>query len=142
MAKERIAAIVIGLLMIGSILGFALMSARQPVEEQKIGNIINRQLTAQEKIAILQSGKVLIEFGWPEDCQTCQQKQSLYLSFVQAWPAFVVLSDFSSDQTIDHMIGRDGQIVDLTNISTQEDLFGLFCQQAILQPKECLLAQI
>jgi hypothetical protein len=140
--KERIAAIVIGLLMVGSILGFAIMSVRQPVKENVNINIFDRQLSAQEKVAILRTGKVLIEYGWPYNCSQCSQREQLFVNFVHKWPDYVVLSAFNSNQSIEHIIGGNGQIVELENVTTEDGLFAIFCQLAYIQPKECLLLKI
>ena len=135
MKRERWAALVLGLLMIGSILGFASMSVRFSPKKTETGPVIDRMLSPEEKAAILRTGKVLIEYGY----QQKGTKAGLYLSFVQKYPQFAVLEIFPSNQTIDQLIGNQGRIIDLHNVTQESELFRIFCDNAVLKPKECLL---
>ncbi|MEM5797784.1 MAG: hypothetical protein QXP39_00880 [Candidatus Aenigmatarchaeota archaeon] len=139
MARERIAAIVIGLLMIGSIVGFAVMSARPITRGQSISPVIERLLTPQEKIQVLRTGRVLIEYIYPSDCNDCEKKAGMYYGFVQRYANFTVLEIVQTNATTtDQLIGIGGQIRELKNITTEDELFAVFCESAIIKPRECL----
>lgn len=134
MRRERLAAVVLGLLMVGSILGFASMRINTE-RKLEIGPIIDRALSPEEKAAILKTGRVLIEYGYQEN----NSKAGLYLAFVQKYGKYAVLEIFPSNNTIDQMVGNQGRIIELHNVSTEDELFMIFCDNAFLKPKECLL---
>ena len=141
--KERTMAIVIGLIMIFSMGGFALSSVvyLQPPAEEVMPSIVNRALTPQEKIGILQTGRVLIEDFYAENCTECADLGIMLSSFVEAFKDYAVLEVVVANETEVKMIGTGGQIRDIPLNVTQEGLMDIFCELAILQPTECLLRE-
>ncbi len=141
---ERFMAIFIGVIMLGSVAGFALIQT-MPAGPQspEIPNIIKRQLTTDETLFILGSGKVLIEDFYTIDCDDCFEKNVVLESFANRFKDFVVLEEVvvnQTNQTMLKMIGSGGTIVDLENKTIdEENLLEVFCDIAIAQPIECLI---
>jgi len=146
MARERAIAIFIGSIMILSAAGFALNSAINQGQDQNPGynipTIVTRQLTPEESIYVLQSGKVLIEFLYSENCTECQEKIANLEGFAQRMSEFAVLEEVKGNETSIQMIGIGGKIVDMTNQTlSDQNLMGTFCEIAIAQPAECLMGE-
>lgn len=141
---ERFMAIFIGVIMLGSVIGFALMSTINPQQEApEIPSIINNELSTDEVIYILKSGKVLIENFYTSDCVECLDKKIELESFVNRFKDFTVLENVVVNQTNEtrlQMIGIGGTILKLENTTiNQNNLLENFCSVAMSQPIECLL---
>jgi hypothetical protein len=143
MAKERVAAIFIGVIMIMSVAGFALnaaMSGTTQTPEIKIPTIVDRPLTTEEVVYLLNSGKVVMEYYHAENCTDCTEKTTSLESFAQKMSEFMVLQEVAGNETSVQMIGIQGKIVDLGNMTlTDQNLMDTFCTIAIAQPPECLM---
>jgi thiol-disulfide isomerase/thioredoxin len=141
---ERFMAIFIGLIMLGSVAGFAMISSTPPgPQAPDIPNIIKRQLTTDETLFILRSGKVLIEDFYTIDCEDCLEKNVVLESFANRFKDFVVLEEVvvnQTNQTMLKMIGAGGAIVNLENKTIiEKNLLEVFCGIAMAQPIECLI---
>jgi hypothetical protein len=141
---ERFMAIFIGVIMLGSVAGFALFQTIPAgPEAPQIPNIIKRQLTIDETLFILGSGRVLIEDFYAIDCNDCFEKNMVLESFANRFEDFVVLEEVvvnQTNQSMLKMIGAGGTIVDLENKTVdEENLLEVFCDIAIAQPIECLI---
>ena len=142
---ERFMAIFIGVIMLGSVAGFALMSINinPDPEEPDIPTVVNRQLTSDETLFILRNGKVLIEDFYTIDCDDCLDKNVLLEMFANRFNEFIVLEEVivnQTNQTMLQMIGAGGRITKMENITINEsNLLDIFCGVAIAQPIECLL---
>jgi hypothetical protein len=146
MEKERIMAIFIGLTMVLSLLGFALMATSRYGQGSQnsmiMPHVVDRVLTNEEVSYVLQTGRVLIENYYELNCTQCLERNVLLESFVNQYNTFAVLQSVAGNETSLKLIGR-GRIRDLTNESiTQETLMEVFCEVAITQPRECLLEEI
>lgn len=148
MMKEKIAAIIIGLIMILSIAGFAFMST-EPAQPQQggpqIDYISNTVLTPEQKVAVLRAGRVLVEDLYPLNCTECATATGQLRAFAQQYGQFLVLETAAIPDNatrIFQMIGSGGQIRDLQNISIENDLMNVFCEIAVVQPRDCLLRNI
>lgn len=144
MAKERIMAIIIGLIMVMSVAGFALNSAINQNTGQNPGfsipTIVTRQLTTEETAYVLQSGRVLIEFLYAENCTECPDKMARLERFSQSMSEFLVLEEIPANETYLQIIGAGGRIEDIWNASmSDQGLMEKFCEIAILQPSECII---
>lgn len=146
MMKERIMAIVIGAIMLGSLVGYAFMqNAPREDEPVRIEVIIERELDPSERVEILRRGLTLIEFLYPENCTDCEEKRGMYESFVTSedFGGYVVLSSaVSENSTADWIIGRNGDRTGLEDINNTKDLEEIFCDVAMSQPNICLLHDI
>ena len=145
MAKERLIAIFIGLVMIMSVAGFALNSAMNQGGANtgptiNIPTIVTRPLTTDEVVYVLGTeGKVIIEYTYLNNTQNSDVTASLE-GFAQKRSDFVVLSEFPGNETSINMIGIGGKIVDIGNMTlTEQNLLNAFCPIAIAQPPECLM---
>jgi len=146
MLSQRLFAIVVGILMLTSVASFALSSLyRMPSKEEvKIPAIIEKPLAPEERVQILQSGKVLIEYLYPEGCDDCSAKKDTYAKFMDKFKDYAVLeiAEVPENQTLDRIIGAYGDTEELKDIVTEDRLLEVFCKLAIVQPKECLLMEI
>jgi len=144
MLSQRLFAIVVGVLMLGSVAGFALMNVYQAPPQNEIPSIIDKPLSPQDRVYILRTGKVLIEYLYPEGCIDCSEKTALYQSFVNNFKNYAVLElvEVPSNETADRIIGNYGDTIELGNVTTGEGLMTTFCSIAIIQPKECLIMEI
>jgi len=146
MAKERIMAIFIGLVMVLSAAGFALNSAINQNTDQNPGfnipTIVTRQLTTEETVYVLQNGRVLIEFLYSENCTECPDKIVTLEGFAQRMSDFVVLEEAKGNETSLQIIGVGGKIENIWNMTlSEQNLMGTFCDIAIAQPPECLMPE-
>jgi hypothetical protein len=155
MQKEKFFAIFVGLIFILSMAGFAVTSLsgfRQPQNPgAEIPNIINRELAPEEKIYVLQTGRVLVENFYVSGCSRCIADRATLESFANRFRDFVVLEqvEVAANATNEtayvklQMIGRAGLIEDLEESQlTEENLTDIFCDMALSQPRECLLRGI
>lgn len=145
-AKQRFMAIFIGFIMVASMVGFAMMNYRPegpgPVE---LPNVLNRTLAPEERVGILRSGKVLIEYFHNITCIECLEKEEMYKGFAESkeFKDFAILSyGTSENETMDWMLNLDGTQIDLTGINSTKGLRELFCEVAIIKPNICLLQEI
>jgi len=145
MAKERLMAIFIGLIMILSVGGFAVSYAGRTITPPKntIPNVVERELNPEEVVSVLRSGRVLIEDFYTKNCTICTENNAVLESFADKFKDFVVLEKVVANETTVQMIGVGGKIVKLGNENiTKENLMDIFCDIAITQPNECLLREI
>src|SRR3990172_6185097 len=136
MAKERLIAIFIGLLMIMSAAGFALNSAMNQGDinttpQITVPTINTRPLTAEETVNVLNyDGKVIIEYSY-QNHTVDQNKIAVLESFDQQNSGFVVLSEYLGNETSMNMIGiqsGQGKIVNMSNMTLSEaNLMDLLC---------------
>jgi len=143
--RKRFFALFVGVMMITWAIGLALSFNIKLAGDQgmRIEDVYDQPLTANEKIAILKSGRVLIEF-LHNGTQENLDKKAAYENFVARFKGFVVLEAVEisqSNQTMDQMINPQGDIVPLDNV-TSTQLVDVFCQTTIIQPRECLLSGI
>lgn len=143
--KERLAAIIIGLIMIFSLGGFALSSVvyMQPSGEEQpaLAGVVEHVLTPQERISVLRSGRVLIEDFYQQNCTECLALNGMLASFAESFQEYALLEISPANETLVQMIGAGGQIRDIPLNTSQDELFSMFCELAIIQPKECLLRE-
>ncbi|MBN2102192.1 MAG: hypothetical protein JW716_04965 [Candidatus Aenigmarchaeota archaeon] len=144
MLSQRIFAIVVGILMLSSVAGFAIMNVYQAPPENTIPSIIDKPLGPQDRVYILQTGRVLIEYLYPEGCTDCSEKIALYQSFVNNFKDYAVLelAEVPANETADRIIGNYGDTMELGNVTTGQDFMAVFCSVAMKQPKECLIMEM
>lgn len=144
--KERLAAIFIGLVMIGSLAGFAAVQfipAQQNTEAPEIPIIVNRTMTSGEIVSILQTGRVLIQNHYSPDCTECIDDNIVLETFANSMGGLIVLEEVEANETKLQMVSPDGRIKDLENINiTESNLMDIFCDVSLIQPRECLLREI
>lgn len=145
MARERLIAIFIGLVMILSAAGFALNAAMNQGRNQMPGitvpTIVTRPLTTEEIVYVLSNeGKVIIEYSYLNSTSDYMDKISALESFAQKQNDFVVLEEYLGNETSLKIIGSQGKILDISNLTlSDQNLMNTFCDMAIAQPAECLM---
>ena len=142
--RQTVFAVVMGVMMVSWIAGIALSYNINPTQKEvRIESVYYTLLSPQEKIAILQSGRVLIEYLHTGDPDS-QMKKAMYESFVSYFQDFVILEVVEIEQgneTMDQMVTPNGDIVPLENV-TEAELVDIFCDNTFVQPRECLLRSI
>jgi hypothetical protein len=146
MMKERIMAILIGVIMLGSMATYALIQKTPrdtaPVE---FPIFMERPLQPEERVEILRRGVSLIEFLYPGNCTDCTAKAEMYKSFVTSedFKGYIVLSSAQTENdTADWIIGMNGDRTSLEDVNTSADLEKEFCKVAMSQPTRCMLQEI
>lgn len=142
--RQTVFTIIIGVMMVTWVMGAALSyNVTLKKDNGRIESVYDRLLTPQEKITILRSGRVLIEYlhtGGPIG----QDKKASYENFAARFKDNVILEVVEiseQNQTLDQMVTPTGDIVPLGNVSAAQ-LFDVFCDNSFVQPKECLLRSI
>ena len=142
--RQTVFTVVIGFMLLTWVMGTALSSNLMlSSNEVRIESVYERLLTPQEKITILRSGRVLIEYLHTGGFETVERKAA-YENFAARFKDNVIIQvvEISEEnQTMDRMITPTGDIVPLENVSSA-DLFDVFCENSFVQPKECLLRSI
>jgi hypothetical protein len=142
--KQTIFTMVIGVMMVTWIVGIALGSNLQTTQQSvRIESVYERLLTPQEKIAILRTGRVLIEYLHTGGFEAVE-KRAVYENFVGRFKDFVVLEIVEigqANETLEQMVTPTGDILELGNVSA-DGLVDFFCDNSYVQPKECLLMGI
>jgi hypothetical protein len=149
MMKERLMAIFIGLIMIFSVAGFALMSIRwdnsgnTPVN---VPSIVHTALTNEQLISLFRSGKTLMQYHYPVNCSSCSEVTSALEDFVSNMNESVLLEEFpieSNGTALLRMVSSSGEISDLSGDKmNQTMLLDTFCSISYVQTQECLLRNI
>ena len=150
MAHERAMAIFIGMIMIGSVAGFALnnfnfLNRPAQAEGPEIKYIMDKVLTTEEKVYVLRTGRVLIENLYEPNCTECIERNAVLEGFANQFQGFLVLerAEVLPNETKFQMVAPTGDIRDLENETiTYDSLLDIFCDISFAQPRECLLREI
>ena len=133
------------IIMFGSVVVYGINSALKQPDTQELpkgatvlDQIINRQLTNQEKVLALQSGRTIIEFYHTANCADCQAKRVAIENFAKKIGTTVIVSEVLGDRDAVEMIAGNGRVIPLEDVS-ENNLFDTFCKEALVKPKECLL---
>ncbi len=131
-------------IMVMSAVGFAMNSANlssQPQAEE-IPSIIDYELSPQEQIQVLRTGMVLIENFYAENCTECVDRNFILNGFAARMKGYVVLENIEGNETRLGLIGNQGRIISLDGMEiTDSSLLQVFCENAIAQPRECLMLE-
>ncbi|MFH1445487.1 MAG: hypothetical protein ABIF08_03335 [Nanoarchaeota archaeon] len=146
MMKERIGAIIVGLIMLFSVMGFALSSSvvNNPEPEQGIEPIIKGELTSSDVLFILQNGKTIYRYYYANDQKSLDDKITLEI-FVNSIKDYVVLNEIESNETsleIVAVVNQEGKIISYNGEINNQDLFLKLCEVAAMKPKECFMYDI
>jgi hypothetical protein len=155
MMKERIAAIVIGGIMLLSVAGFAIMGLGRFAgnQETEIPYVVNKVLDNSQLSGILRTGRIVIRNIYEQGCIECITNSNDLEIFTNTFKGYIVLESVSvnpENYTVDEdgyvkfeMISPTGDIVDLKEYDLdQETLADIFCEISVMQPQECLLREV
>jgi hypothetical protein len=135
--KRMIAAVFFIFLMAGSTAVYSLLQAFRPQSqtiELPTSNIINYDLTVEQKSYLLGKGKTIIEARYYTGCVECQLS---YLgSLANQYSDQVILEELLSDKYEITIISYFGQ-KDLTN-ATQDKIFSSLCELMVSPPPICV----
>jgi hypothetical protein len=142
--RKFIFSLFVAVMMVTWAIGMALSySIKTTPQGMKIENVYDRLLTGSEKITILRTGRVLIEYLYVTGPETIQRR-AMYENFVARFSDFAVLEAVSitqENETLDQMIAPDGDVIPMDNV-TASNLVDVFCQNSVVQPRECLLRNV
>ena len=146
MKKSALLGIVLTLLMISSTLIY-FISSLLPRPGLPTGNIVEYELSVEQKNLALRQGKVLMEFFYGKDCPDCQEKIYMLESIANDYTKEVFLEKILVNESLPklHFIGfnitenrvylqeRD---LEGENI-TQENVMNVLCEIMLYPPVEC-----
>lgn len=142
--KKLIFSLFVAVMMVTWAVGMALSySIRTMPQGMKIESVYDRPLTGPEKITILRTGRVLIEYLYVTGPESIERK-AVYENFVARFSDYAVLEAVSitqANETMDQMIAPDGDVIPMENV-TAANLVDVFCENSVLQPRECLLRSV
>lgn len=143
MMKQRVFAIFVGALMILSVVGWAMVYVIPKGNNViQFPHIVTKKLTPEERVYVLQTGRVLIEYFYSNQTDNPDRK-IMYENFVTQYKDYAVLEEIEvpENETLEQIIGKFGDSQNLGNV-TESDLFPVFCNLAIATPNECLLLEV
>jgi hypothetical protein len=142
--KKFIFSLFVAVMMVTWAIGMALSySIKTTPKGMKIENVYDQLLTGTEKITILRTGRVLIEYLYVDSAESLDRK-AMYENFVARFSDFAVLEAVSitqENETLDQMIAPDGDVIPMDNV-TSSNLVDVFCENSVTQPRECLLRSV
>lgn len=146
MSQMKLAgSLLILVIMVMSAVGFAMNSATLTTvpETTEIPNVVSYELSPQEQIQILRTGRVLIENFYADNCTDCIGRNSLLNTFAAKMKGYIVLENVMGNETRLGLIGNQGKIIPLDDMElTEDNLMKVFCENAIAQPRECLMMEL
>jgi hypothetical protein len=142
--RKFVFSLFVAIMMVTWAIGMALSyNIKTTSSGMKIENVYDRLLDAKEKITILRSGYVLIEYLYIADAGGIDKK-AMYDNFAARFSDVVVLEAIAvsaENQTMDQMIAPDGDVIPLDNV-TSSTIVDVFCENTLVQPRECLLRSV
>jgi len=148
MKRSAVIGIFFIILMLGSTIAYSIMSAiRTPQNEGKTTlpetNIIDYELTAQQKELLLQEGIVIAKFTYNINCLECLQQKSYLESFARQYSNQIFLIEIINATTqkssliVESLRGYET----LTNV-TWENALDIFCESMLQPPVDCALRNV
>lgn len=102
MDSRKIMAIVIGVLMVGSSVAFAILSIFSP-QQQKFTipeeRILNYELTRDQAQVLLQNGYTIVEYSYPDGCFECLEIKNRLEEIVNTAEGQLYLQEIVSSNT-------------------------------------------
>ena len=146
--KTKIMSIFIGLVMVLSLAGFAGLSlvGRADVDQNQntgpeIPNIVYRELEPDEVLYSLQNGRVVMEYTYAENCETCEADELMLTTVVNRFLGHIILQSIEGEETSLRMTGVGGSIIEVEDV-TEDNVIDVFCQVAPIKPRECLVRDL
>jgi len=131
-------------IMVMSAVGFAMNSSISPQPQtEEVPSIIDYELSPQQQIQVLRTGRILIENFYAENCTECIDRNIILNGFASRMGNYIVLENILGNDTKLGLIGNQGKIVSLNDVEiTDESLLNILCENAIAQPRECLMMDL
>ena len=149
--KERAIAIFFGLIMVSSVMGYAIMSLNfgsATNQQVSVPSIVMKEMTRDEKLTVWKSGKTLIQYHYPLNCTSCDGVRAELEIFARDMNASLALEEFAiqdNETAVFKMISPTGEMKDeeLAGLPVNQTmLLDNFCTISYVQTKECLLRGI
>jgi thiol-disulfide isomerase/thioredoxin len=145
--KSAFIGIALLLLMISTTLYYFLFSiVSQP--SLPAGNIVNYELSLEQKNLVLRQGKVLMEFFYGSDCQDCQEKKSLLEFIANQYKDKVFLEEISLNYSMPELgiigfnVSENKVYLDTRGLAganlTEENVRAILCNVTLYPPLECV----
>lgn len=139
-SKQSILALFFIFLMVGSSIAYGILQAFRPLKTKKVelpkSNIIDYELTPEQKNYLLADGKTIIEYSYNLSCVECLNQKALLEGLTNQFSDQLFLQEIVASDSSLTITSRYGQ-EDVENI-TQESIIDVLCELMINPPLGCI----
>jgi thiol-disulfide isomerase/thioredoxin len=147
---NRIIAIFIGILMVGSTATYALMQAFNYFGTNKQTNvslpssyIVQEQLTDDQEKTIMSEYKTVVQFYYSTDCLNCIRQRNVLENFVNQNSGQIYLEEIQTkNQVPQNIVMKSYRDTRLLANATQSDIENGFCDVLLQPPAQCALRNL
>lgn len=148
--RNRIIAIFIGILMVGSTATYALMQAFNYFGTNKQANaslpssyIVEEQLTDDQEKTIISQYKTVVQFYYSSSCLECVRQRNVLESFVNQNSGQIYLEEIQiKNQVLQNIVMKSYKdTIKLAN-ATESDIQNGFCDVLLEPPAQCALRNL
>jgi thiol-disulfide isomerase/thioredoxin len=147
---NRIIAIFIGILMVGSTATYALMQAFNYFGTNKQTNvslpssyIVQEQLTDDQEKTIMSEYKTVVQFYYSTDCLNCIRQRNVLENFVNQNSGQIYLEEIQTkNQVPQNIVMKSYRDTRLLGNATQSDIENAFCDVLLQPPAQCALRNL
>jgi hypothetical protein len=145
--RNRIIAIFIGILMVGSTATYALIQAFNYFGTNKQGNvslpssyIVKEQLTDAQEQTIISQYKTAVQFYYSTDCLDCVTQRNVLENFVNQNQGQIYLEEIQiKNQILQNIVMKSYKDTITLPNANQTDIENAFCDVLLQPPVLCLL---
>jgi len=145
--KSALVGLVLILLMVSSTIYYFLFSiVSQPTLPE--GNVVDYELSLEQKNLVLRQGKVLMEFFYGSSCQNCQEKRSFLEFIANEYKDKVFLEKISLNYSTPELgivgfnMSENKIYLDARRLAganfTEANVRAILCNVTIYPPLECV----
>jgi hypothetical protein len=145
MKWSSVISVILLLLMLGStVTGFLLQAFNfNPQEEKKVGlpsgNIIDYQLTGEQREEMIRQGKTVVEYRYQYVCDTCDAQRSFLAGAIAEYPDQIFVQEILDE-------GADRPVVEMSSFirrsiatdPSQEEILQMLCDVMVEPPVRCI----
>ena len=147
---NRIIAILIGILMLGSTATYALMQAfnyfgtnKQQNAQLPSSYIVQEQLTDDQEKTIMSEYKTVVQFYYSTDCLNCIRQRNVLENFVNQNSGQIYLEEIQTkNQVPQNIVMKSYRDTRLLANATQSDIENGFCDVLLQPPAQCALRNL
>lgn len=150
-ARNRIIAIMFGILMLGSTASYAVIQAynffgtngNQQQTSLPSSNIVQQQLTSVQEQQIMQNGGTIVQFFYSSACLECVTQRNILESYANQNPQQVYLEEIQTNNvTAQNIIIKSGTNSVVLSHAVQSDIDNAFCDVLIQPAATCALRNL
>jgi len=147
---NRVIAILIGILMLGSTATYALIQAFNYFGTNKQQNtnlpssyIVQEQLTDTQEQTIISQYKTVVQFYYSPDCLDCIRQRNILENFVNQNKGQIYLEEIQiKNQTLQNIIMKSYKDTIKLSNANQNDIENAFCDVLLQPPALCALRSL